>query len=192
MRHARHLSGMSTGLEAPPWPSVRRGRHFLDASPVEEVSPWRVRYGRHFADSPRNDRPPGTGTARSDQQGPLSSLEGIVREFPASMLQVVAGAVDPLEIAASLETCGLSNAVVHERFGYRDTFTLAEQLYSTVEFRAAPATELHPNRPGGMPESRSRPGVCHADADVWGCCYRIALRIVLVDGAACPYMRLGL
>ena len=56
MRHARHLSGMSTGLDAPPWPSVRRGRHFLDASPVEEVSPWRVKYGRHFAESPPTDR----------------------------------------------------------------------------------------------------------------------------------------
>ena len=40
-----------------PWPSVRRGRHFLDASPVEEVSPWRVKYGRHFAESPPTDRP---------------------------------------------------------------------------------------------------------------------------------------
>ncbi len=45
--------GPSSGLDAPPWPSVRRGRHFLDASPVEEISPWRVRYGRHFADSPK-------------------------------------------------------------------------------------------------------------------------------------------
>ena len=38
MRHARHLSAPSSGLEAPPWPSARRGRHFLDASPVEEMS----------------------------------------------------------------------------------------------------------------------------------------------------------
>ena len=82
----------------------------------------------------------------------MTSLEGMVREFPTSLLRVVSAAVDPLEIAASLETCGLSNAVVHERFGYRDTFSLAEQLYSTVEFRAAPATDLGTNRPGGMPD----------------------------------------
>ncbi len=82
----------------------------------------------------------------------MTSLEAIVREFPASLLRVVRAAVDPLEIAASLETCGLSNAVVHERFGYRDTFSLAEQLYSTVEFRATPATDLGANRPGGMPD----------------------------------------
>jgi hypothetical protein len=157
VRHARHLSAMSTSLEAPPWPSVRRGRHFLDASAVEEVSPWRVRYGRHFADSPRTDRPgadrpAAPGTSRVVRRAPVASLDGIVREFPVSLLQVVTAAVDPLEIAASLETCGLSNAVVHERFGYRDTFSLAEQLYSAMEFRGAPAARLHTNRPGGMPD----------------------------------------
>ncbi len=202
MRHARHLSGTSTGLDAPPWPSVRRGRHFLDASPVEEVSPWRVKYGRHFAESPPTDRPrsdwsraglsiadqpiadqatadpatadpasadqpvadqPSAERSRTDRgavsaaiggegRTPVAAIEGIVREFPASLLQVVAAAVDPLEIAASLETCGLSNAMVHERFGYRDTFSLAERLYSAVEFQAAPVTEVRANRPGGMPD----------------------------------------
>jgi hypothetical protein len=146
VRHARHLSGMSTSLEAPPWPSVRRGHHFLDAPAVEEVSPWRVRYGRHFAGAAA-----GPETSRGGRRPPGPSLESVLRELPASLIEVVAAAVDPLEIAASLETCGLSNAVVHERFGGGDTFGLADQLYSSVEFRGAPATEFRVIRHRGMP-----------------------------------------
>ncbi len=149
MRHARHLSSSSTGLETPPWPSVRRGRHFLNASPLEEESPWRVRYGRHFADSLRVDGP----RARPSHHWrgtPEISLTRVVDQLPRSLLDVVTAAVDPLEIAAALETRGFSNAVVHDRFGHRDTFTLADQLYSAVEFSPAAATELGRNRPGGV------------------------------------------
>ncbi len=149
MRHARHLSGVPAGLEAPPWPSVRRGHHFLDAPAVEEVSPWRVRYGRHFAGAA-----PGPATSGGGRRAPAVSLESVVRELPASLIEVVAAAVDPLEIAASLETSGLSDAVVHERFGGGDTFSLADQLYSSVEFGGAPATEFRVNRHSVVPDLR--------------------------------------
>ena len=106
-----------------------------------------MRYGRHFTDA-------AAATERSHRaRRPAAvSLDGVVRDVPAPLMEVVTAAVDPLEIAASLETCGLSNAVVHERFGYRDVFSLAEQLYSAVEFRPASATELRSNRPGGPPD----------------------------------------
>ena len=114
------------------------------------------KYGRHFADSPKiadSLKTAGLGPATARDRAAGDSLEGMVPRVPGLFAsEVVRAAVDPLEIAASLETCGLSNAVVHERFGYRDTFSLAEQLYSAVEFRAAPATELGANRPGGMPD----------------------------------------
>jgi hypothetical protein len=66
------------------------------------------------------------------------------------LLKVVAAAVDPLEIAASLETCGLSNAVVKDRFGYQDVFGLAQELYGSARFRAAPAKDPRTKRPGGI------------------------------------------
>jgi hypothetical protein len=66
------------------------------------------------------------------------------------LLKVVAAAVDPLEIAASLETCGLSNAVVRDRFSHKDVFGLAQELYESTRFRAAPATDQRTKRPGGI------------------------------------------
>jgi len=78
------------------------------------------------------------------------SLKEMVDQLPGSLLAVIAAAVDPLEIAASLETRGFSNAVVHDRFGHRDTFSLADQLYAGVEFKPAAATAPDRNRPGGV------------------------------------------
>jgi hypothetical protein len=162
---ARHLSRSSTGLDTPPWPSVRRGRHFLDASPVEEESPWRVRFGRHFSDSPLRGEPTRAHSARAEaaraeaaraersphvRRATAVSVEAIVDHLPSSLRSIVASAVDPLEIAAALETCGFSNAVVHDRFGQRDTFSLADQLYSAVEFRGADSAGLGRSRPGGV------------------------------------------
>jgi hypothetical protein len=54
--------------------------------------------------------------------------------------QVAAAAVDPLEIAASLETCGLSNSVVRAHFGHKDVFSLAEQLYVQTCFQGTPSS----------------------------------------------------
>jgi hypothetical protein len=65
------------------------------------------------------------------------------------LASVVAAAVDPLEIAASLETFGLSNAVVQKRFSHDDVFGLAQQLYTMAQFEPAPAAKRRKVRPGG-------------------------------------------
>jgi hypothetical protein len=65
------------------------------------------------------------------------------------LANVVSAAVDPLEIAASLETFGLSNAAVQKRFAYKDVFGLAEQLYTMAEFQPAPAVKRRKVRAGG-------------------------------------------
>jgi hypothetical protein len=51
---------------------------------------------------------------------------------------VCASAVDPLEIAASLETSGISKRVVAERYGHANVFALAEELWTKVAFRPGP------------------------------------------------------
>jgi hypothetical protein len=77
-------------------------------------------------------------------------LAALAHDAPPLLVEVVTAAVDPLEIAACLETCGLSNAVVKKRFGYNDVFGLAQHLYRTSDFRAAPATDRRKTRPGGL------------------------------------------
>jgi hypothetical protein len=79
-----------------------------------------------------------------------TALATMAEELPPSLFGVVESAVDSLEIAASLETCGLSNAVVRDRLGWKDVFSLAEQLYSEVQLRAAPASDLRPMRTGNI------------------------------------------
>jgi hypothetical protein len=73
-------------------------------------------------------------------------------DAPGWLFDVLAAAVDPLEIAASLETCGLSNAVAHERFGAKDVFSLADKLFSAVAFKAVPLAKPRATRPGGVPD----------------------------------------
>jgi hypothetical protein len=69
-------------------------------------------------------------------------------EVPPPLLGVVAAAIDQLEIAAALETWGLSNAFVRERLGQADVFSLAEQLYDEVEYRTVPVSDTRARRPG--------------------------------------------
>ncbi len=75
-------------------------------------------------------------------------LARMVSETPVALHEVIAAAVDPLEIAAALETCGLSNAVVQDRYGQKDVFSLADQLYAAVELRGAPASNPGTKRHG--------------------------------------------
>jgi hypothetical protein len=110
-----------------------------------------VGYGRHFLKAFTSAPPgaPGPSTNGSDPVG-QGALATIGEDVPPSLLRVVAAAVDPLEIAASLETCGLSNAVVKDRFGWDNVFSLARQLYREVEPRATPASDPRPVRPGNL------------------------------------------
>jgi hypothetical protein len=94
-------------------------------------------------------------TARAS--GPAPGRSGLSPAAPEEgtgsgttlLANVVAAAVDPLEIAASLETFGLSNAAVQKRFSYNDVFGLAEELYTMAEFQPAPAAKRRNVRPGG-------------------------------------------
>jgi hypothetical protein len=105
-----------------------------------------MKEGQHFLRSSTLEKAPQRTVAFP------AALAHVAEEAPTSLLNVVAAAVDPLEIAASLETCGMSNAVVRKRFGQRDVFSLAEQLYAGVEFRPVPAKDLRARRPGGLPD----------------------------------------
>jgi hypothetical protein len=48
---------------------------------------------------------------------------------------VSAAAIDPLEIAASLEAAGMSRRVVSEDYGHDDVFGLAHEIWSSVPYR---------------------------------------------------------
>ena len=106
-----------------------------------------MKHSRHFADTLAAPAgPPPSGVVLPD------ALARVVEEAPSALVDVVTAAVHPLEIAASLETCGLSNSVVHKRFGQRDVFSLAEQLYAVVEFRPVLPTKLRTKPAGGLPD----------------------------------------
>ncbi|MFG2885053.1 hypothetical protein ACGFYV_22630 [Streptomyces sp. NPDC048297] len=83
----------------------------------------------------RPDRVTGTGTG-TDPIGELA------RELDA----FVAAAVHPDEVAALLEADGLTDARIRERYGVRDSFALAEELYGRTPRR-------HPEPDGAHPDS---------------------------------------
>ncbi|MGW1543607.1 hypothetical protein ACWCPM_25760 [Streptomyces sp. NPDC002309] len=56
-------------------------------------------------------------------------------ELAARLDAFVAAAVHPDEIAALLESDGLSDAQIRERYGVKNSFALAEELYGRVERR---------------------------------------------------------
>ncbi|MFI9610321.1 hypothetical protein ACIHCM_01195 [Streptomyces sp. NPDC052023] len=58
-----------------------------------------------------------------------------VGELAERLDDAVAAAVHPDEIAALLESDGLSDAQIRERYGVRNSFALAEELYARVERR---------------------------------------------------------
>ncbi len=59
-------------------------------------------------------------------------------------------AVDSLEVAARLETHGMSSRVAVDSFGFPDVFTAAEAVYSSVPF-ADPDPPAPPSQPMGGP-----------------------------------------
>ena len=150
-------------------------------------------YGRHFlravAEAPRSAAHP----AKRDKLGPAeAALATMAEEVPSSLFGVVESAVDPLEIAASLETCGLSNAVVRDRLGWKDVFTLAEQLYTEVQLRAAPASDLRPVRMGNISDLGRRARFRRSHAHVRGRHRCLTFLAFLVDAATVARMRVGI
>ncbi len=95
-----------------------------------------------------------TDSGRTDKVVLPEAFALVAAENPSSLLDVIGAAVHPLEIAASLETCGVSNTVVRERFGHKDVFGLAEHFYHAVPFRPASVTGQLKPRPGGLPDLR--------------------------------------
>jgi|SRR3984885_11321259 len=63
------------------------------------------------------------------------------------LAEACAAAVDPLEVAARLETFGLSSRVAEDMFGYRDVFSAAHAVYTSVPFED---TEPPPRAPEPM------------------------------------------
>ncbi|MGW5613220.1 hypothetical protein [Streptomyces sp. NPDC003877] len=83
---------------------------------------------------PRESRPetlPGVPRQRT----PGWALPDPVDELAGELADFVAAAVHPDEIAARLESDGLSDDRIRERYGVRDSFALAETLYARVERR---------------------------------------------------------
>lgn len=56
-------------------------------------------------------------------------------ELCVRLADVCESAVDPLEIAAAVEFEGLSDRTVRDRYGFADTFSLAEEMYRRVPRR---------------------------------------------------------
>ncbi|MGW2564290.1 hypothetical protein ACWCXB_34830 [Streptomyces sp. NPDC001514] len=87
---------------------------------------------------PSGSRPGRPGRAAAD---PLDELTERLEDF-------VAAAVHPDEIAALLESDGLTDEQIRLRYGREDSFTLAEELYGRVE-RRFPEPEGPPAGPSG-------------------------------------------
>ncbi|MEU7424052.1 hypothetical protein [Streptomyces sp. NPDC040750] len=81
------------------------------------------------------------GTAGRPARARSEPIDELARDWDAC----VAAAVHPDEIAALLESDGLSDERIRERYGVKDSFALAERLYERVPRR-------HPEPDGPPPE----------------------------------------
>lgn len=95
------------------------------------------------------DRRSGAHTSSAEQRKSSSPSEApVIRgrvierrsQDPVNVLgrqmnDVCTSAVDPLEIAATLEAEGINDRIARERYGCRDVFTLAEQLFNRIPLR---------------------------------------------------------
>jgi hypothetical protein len=106
-------------------------------------------------------RPARRGLAPVDRPDHLRSVTGTgtqtvpltVADLCADFAGVCESAVDPLEIASALEFDGLSDQLIRDRFGYRDVFALAQEMY--VQVPRQPAEP--PPAPDPWPASRLQP-----------------------------------
>nr|WP_240982646.1 hypothetical protein [Streptomyces sp. S3(2020)] len=70
-----------------------------------------------------------------EQRGPSWARPDPLDELAERLDEFVAAAVHPDEIAALLESDGLSDDQIRERYGVRNSFALAEELYERVDRR---------------------------------------------------------
>jgi hypothetical protein len=87
------------------------------------------------ATAARRDRRPVTGPVLASALaagGGKTVVINRVDQLRDRMMPVLTSAVDPLEIAASLEADGLGDQAARTGFGFPDVFALAEHLYRTV------------------------------------------------------------
>ncbi|GAA4060993.1 hypothetical protein [Nonomuraea soli] len=56
-------------------------------------------------------------------------------------------AVEPLQVAAALESEGLNDKIARDRYGHTDVFSLAEEVYARLAREARPPVEPAPRRP---------------------------------------------
>ncbi len=75
------------------------------------------------------------GGPPSRQRTPSWAQPDPVDELAERLDDVIAAAVHPDEIAAVLESDGLSDDQIRERYGVKNSFALAEELYERVERR---------------------------------------------------------
>ncbi len=90
-------------------------------------------------------------TVQPDQMGAGGPGGGIfdwINDDP-ELLAACAAAVDPLEMAARLETHGMSRQVAVESFGFPDVFSAARFVYETLPFETDGARAAKPEPMGG-------------------------------------------
>jgi hypothetical protein len=79
---------------------------------------------------------------KANANGLLPSAAGMTRardvdELCQQFIEVCQSAVDPMEISSALEFDGLSDQIARQRYGARDVFALADEMYRRVPRRPA-------------------------------------------------------
>ncbi|MGD0394832.1 MAG: hypothetical protein ABSC41_19575 [Acidimicrobiales bacterium] len=85
---------------------------------------------------------------RMDAGSPRGEIFDWVNGDP-ELLAACAAAVDPLEVAARLETHGLSKQVAVESFGFPDVFSTAQFIYASLAFETEGVQDTSPEPMGG-------------------------------------------
>ncbi|MFE1025660.1 hypothetical protein ACFW5I_14000 [Streptomyces sp. NPDC058818] len=111
-----------------------------------------------------------------------------VDELAAELAHRVAPAVHPYEVAALLESEGLTGEVIRERYGHRDLFSLATALYERI-----PRTFPDPPRPADpWRPDHVRCALRGALFALPGLAYALAGRLLTQDGAVRALVVAGL
>jgi hypothetical protein len=129
------------------------------------------------------DQLPQTADRAAQWQSAGAVLNGLAPTTVAALCEefseVCRAAVDPLEIASALEFEGIGDRAARTRFGARDVFALAQQMYSQVE--RCPAEPEPP--PDPWPMSRLRPALHGVLYALPAACYPAAAALLAGPGA---------